>query len=294
MTNETAKLAVVSNKSFQASPAVNLQHYDISSALQTSLEFNDLISIFSNKIQSIVPHNSVEYHNVEFEQSFKRGAEGRHSCNYALQIEEQKLGELKLTRSQRFGKHELLLLESLLCCLIYPLKNATLLHQAQQKAYTDPLTLTHNRSAFNDMLHREMQRAERSQRALSLIFVDIDHFKSINDHYGHDCGDRMLTAVAGKIKDSIRGCDAVFRFGGEEFVILLTDTDQQEAATIAERIRSGIEAHTLAYDMEPLSVTASLGVSSLKSHDTSETFIKRADNGMYKAKRQGRNRVCIN
>lgn len=293
MTERTAELAIVSNKSFQASHAVNLHHYDISSALQTTLEFSELISIFCNKIQATIPHNSLEYLNSEFNQEFKRGVIGRHSCSYALQVEDQQLGELKLTRSQRFSKKELEMLESLLCCLIYPLRNATLFHQALQKAYTDPLTQTHNRAAFNDMLSREIKRASRGGQKLSLIFIDIDHFKLINDEHGHDCGDFALTAVASSVKDSVRGSDIVFRYGGEEFVVLLSDTNKEDAAIIAERIRSNIESHTLAYGIAILNITASLGVSSLEADDDMEKLIKRADSGMYKAKQSGRNRVCL-
>jgi len=292
MKEKAAELAVVSNKSFQASTVVNLHHYDISSALQTTLEFNELISIFCNKIQATIPHSSVEYINGEFNLEFKRGVIGRHSCSYALQVEEQQLGELKLTRAQRFSKDELNMLESLLCCLIYPLRNATIFQQALQKAYTDPLTQTHNRAAFNDTLQREILRANRCEQPLSLIFADIDHFKAINDEHGHECGDRALAFVARKIKESVRGSDVVFRYGGEEFVILLADTTPDKAVIIAERIRASLENHTLAYDMSALNITLSLGVSALQTTDSANDFIKRADAAMYEAKQQGRNRVC--
>ena len=293
MKEKAAELAIVSNKSFEASTAVNLHHYDISSALQTTLEFNELIAIFCNKIQATLPHNSVEYVNEEFNLEFKRGVIGRHSCSYALKVEEQQLGALKLTRSQRFSKDELKMLESLLCCLIYPLRNATLFHQALQMAFTDPLTKTHNRAAFNDTLLREINRASRGDQNLSLIFVDIDHFKLINDEHGHDCGDLALASVASWVKNSVRGCDTVFRYGGEEFVIILADTNQTDAAIIAERVRSSIESHTLAYGMDILNITASLGLSSLQKNDTPESLIKRADTAMYQAKQSGRNRVCL-
>lgn len=292
MKEKAAELAVVSNKSFEASTAVNLHHYDISSALQTTLEFNELISLFCNRILATIPHNSVEYSNAEFNLEYKQGIVGRHSCCYALKVEDQQLGELKLTRTQRFSKEELKMLESLLCCLIYPLRNATLFHKALQMAYTDPLTQTQNRAAFNDMLHREIKRAQRGNLSLSLLFVDVDHFKDINDEHGHECGDLALSSVANWITESVRACDSVFRYGGEEFVILLVDTEQEEARVIAERVRSGIDSHTLAYGMSVLNITASLGVSALQASDNPETFVKRADAAMYKAKQAGRNRVC--
>lgn len=293
MSEKVTQLAVVSNKTFAATTAVNLHHYDISSALQTTLEFDELIHIFSKRIEATIPHSSVEYNNAEFDLDFQRGVVARHSCSYALKVEDQQLGQLRLTRTQRFSKEELTMLESFLCCLIYPLRNATLFHQAIKMAFTDPLTRANNRTAFNDTVMRDMKRALRGGLPLTLIFIDIDHFKAINDEYGHDCGDMALASVANWIRECARGSDTVFRYGGEEFVILLGDTDLQGAAIMAERIRSNIEAHTLAYGMDVLNITASLGVSQLREDDSLEGFIKRADQAMYRAKRQGRNQVCL-
>lgn len=293
MKNRSAELAIVSNRTFSASTAVNLQHYDISSALQTTLEFDELIAIFCNKIQDAIPHNGAEYTNDEFNIEFFRGLAARHSCSYALKVEDQQLGELKLLRSQRFSKDDLKMLEGFLCCLIYPLRNATLFQQALKSAYTDPLTKANNRAAFYDCLQREIKRANRANQPFSLIFVDIDYFKSINDDYGHDCGDLALASVARWMMESVRGSDAVFRFGGEEFVVLLSDTNLEGAAVIAERIRADIESHTLAYGMEVLNITASLGVSTLNGDDHPDSLVKRADAAMYQAKRQGRNRVRL-
>jgi diguanylate cyclase (GGDEF)-like protein len=184
-------------------------------------------------------------------------------------------------------------LEALLCCLIYPLKNATLYHQALKMAYTDPLTQTNNRASFEDSVKREMSLAARGDKSLSVIFLDIDHFKTINDYYGHACGDVALSSVAKWIKESLRASDLVFRFGGEEFVILLSDTDINGAKLLAERIRISIEQHTLAYDMSAIKITASLGVSGLQVNDTVDSFIGRADDAMYQAKRSGRNQVVL-
>lgn len=286
-------LAVVSNKSFAASTAVNLHHYDISSALQTTLEFDELIAVFCNKILNTIPHTGYQYINDEFELNFARGIMARHTCAYVLKVEDQQLGELKLTRSQRFSKDELKTLESLLCCLIYPLRNATLFKQALRMAYTDPLTKTNNRTAFNDTLIREIKRCDRTNQHLSLIFVDIDHFKIINDQYGHECGDLALSSIATRLLANVRGSDAVFRYGGEEFVVILNDTDLSTASMIAERIRKDIENHSFAYGMEVLNVTASLGVASLQGNDNCDSLVKRADSAMYQAKQQGRNRVCV-
>jgi len=291
MANKSANLAIISNNTFEATKAINLDNYDISSALQTTLEFNELIAIFSSKIANKIPHSAYVYINPEFDLEIKSGVFTRHSCNYALKVEQQQLGELKLMSNHRFSDADLQVLETMLCCLIYPLKNATLFHQALKMAYTDPLTQTHNRASFNDSISREMSLAVRNAKNLSVIFFDIDHFKTINDTYGHDCGDTTLALSAKWIKENLRDSDIVFRYGGEEFVILLSDTDAHGAELLAERIRASIEHHTIAYGMEAVKITASLGVSTLRENDTIESFIKRADDAMYTAKKRGRNQV---
>jgi hypothetical protein len=136
-TNET-KLTVISNKTFEATKNISLNYHDISSALQTTLEFNKLISTFSNHIMGMVPHSAYSYVNLEMAQGIKKGVFTKHSCSYALQFEVQQLGELTLMRNEMFGNAELELLETLLCCLIYPLKNATLYHKALKMAKVEP------------------------------------------------------------------------------------------------------------------------------------------------------------
>jgi hypothetical protein len=156
MTKISSNLEIIGNNTFEETKFVNLKNrYDIISALQTTLEFNKLIPIFSSKIESIIPHSAFVYINTEFDLEIKKGVFTRHSCSYALKIENQQLGELKLMRNHRFDEVEIKLLETLLCCLVYPLKNATLFHQALKMAYTDPLTQTNKRASFNDFIERE-------------------------------------------------------------------------------------------------------------------------------------------
>jgi len=291
MSKKLTNLAIISNNTFELKKTTSLQHYDISSALQTTLEFNKLIAVFSEKIADLIPHSAYVYSNPDFDLEVVSGVFTRNFCNYALKFEDQQLGELKLMRNYRFSESEMQLLESLLCCLIYPLLNATKYQQALKMAYTDPLTQVNNRTSFNDTLKREMSFADRNSKNLALVFLDIDHFKAINDNHGHEFGDITLTSVAKWIKENLRGSDIVFRFGGEEFVILLSNTDLTGAKLLAERIRHSIESHTLAFGMETVKVSASLGVSVLRSDDSLESFVKRADQAMYTAKHSGRNRT---
>ncbi len=291
MNGKSANLAIITNNTFEATKAINLHHYDLSSALQTTLKFPELIAIFCSKIANKIPHSAYAYTNKEFDLEVKSGVFTRHSCNYALKVEHQQLGELTLMNNHRFSESDLQLLETMLCCLIYPLRNATLFHQALKLAYTDQLTQANNRASFNDSINREISLATRNIKKLSLIFFDIDHFKAINDTYGHDCGDITLASSAKRIKENLRDSDIFFRYGGEEFVILLSDTDANGAEFLAERIRASIEQHTIAYGMDIIKITASLGVSTLRDNDTRESFVMRADKAMYTAKHNGRNRV---
>jgi diguanylate cyclase (GGDEF)-like protein len=291
MSNKSANLAIVVNNTLETKVPLNLQHYDIASALQTTLDFNELINIFSSKVQNVIPHSGFEFVHKEFDLNIKKGIVTKHACTYTLKIEEQELGVLKLMRGQRFSSAEIKQLETLLCSLIYPLKNAAQFRHAVRMAYTDPLTKVNNRAAFNDTVNREYQLAKRTGRELSLIFLDIDHFKRLNDTHGHECGDIALASVAEWIKQALRASDIVFRYGGEEFVVVLCDTNLTGAAVIAERIRKEINTHTLAYGLNVLELSASLGVSTLRSDDTTASFVQRADHAMYIAKQSGRNQV---
>ncbi|MGR9053300.1 MAG: GGDEF domain-containing protein [Gammaproteobacteria bacterium] len=293
MPQKTANQVVTHNGTFEAARSTNLHHYDIIIALQTTLDFGELINIFSNKIQSLVPHSGYTYRNDEFGMAFQNGIETRNALNYQLNVENRPLGELKFMRRKKFSVSEIELLETLLCTLIYPLRNASLLQLAVNRAQTDPLTHTRNRRAFHEAVQEEINLAHRNDKPLGLIFLDIDHFKTINDRYGHDCGDYALTEIAKRIKESVRSNDPIYRYGGEEFVIILREVGTDGMLALAERIRKNVERHVLSYGVETLSVTVSVGLSLLRCGDRIDDLIGRADRAMYRAKKSGRNRVAI-
>ena len=157
-------------------------------------------------------------------------------------------------------------------------------------ATTDSLTGTLNRREGLRILTYEMDRAKRYATPLSVAIFDIDHFKRINDTFGHDVGDDVLKAVSQLAKDNIRAVDSIARWGGEEFLILLTQTDLSAARTVAEKLHQAMET----YRFDALdSMTASFGVTEFTSTDDSRSLLKRADMALYKAKRGGRNRVDV-
>lgn len=157
---------------------------------------------------------------------------------------------------------------------------------------TDGLTGLYNRRHFDSMVEREFLRSKRYDGDLSLAIVDIDFFKNINDKYGHLCGDYVLKEVAYMILDNFRKTDLVFRYGGEEFVVLLTETDINGSVVPLERLRKRIEEYPFKFNGEGLKLTISIGVADNLVESTQE-LIDNADKALYEAKGGGRNRVIV-
>lgn len=163
----------------------------------------------------------------------------------------------------------------------------------KEQVRTDALTGLYNFRFFSDALPLEMERASRSCQPLSLIVLDLDHFKVFNDRWGHEVGNRALSHVARSIALTIRKLDFACRFGGEEFVILLPNTDLRQAMSVAERLREIIANTPLMQEQGSISITASLGVDEYRGNhsDSPEGFLERVDAWLYQAKHAGRN--CV-
>ncbi len=159
---------------------------------------------------------------------------------------------------------------------------------------TDPLTLVYNRRFMTEMLGKELQRADRKGGYLSMVMLDIDHFKPVNDQYGHQNGDQVLVTVAELSRIGLRSYDFVARYGGEEFVLILPETGHKDALKIAERLRDRIQLHPFKNELSGLKITVSMGVATYPVDliTTVADLIRGADEAMYRAKAAGRNRVC--
>jgi two-component system cell cycle response regulator len=163
-----------------------------------------------------------------------------------------------------------------------------------EAAITDGLTGLHNRRYMESHLSTLVEQAAARGKPLAVLVLDIDYFKSINDSYGHDAGDDVLREFAIRIRKSIRGIDLACRYGGEEFVIVMPETDMAVAATVAERLRRRIatEPFPIARGERSIEVTISVGLAALERvDDNAANILKRADQALYRAKRDGRNRV---
>ena len=174
------------------------------------------------------------------------------------------------------------------------LERARLFQEVQSLALTDPLTGLQNRRSLFEVGRVEFARVHRMNRAFCCMMLDLDHFKQVNDTYGHPVGDQVLREFARRCKTSVREVDLVGRYGGEELVILLPETDRKTAMHVAERLRSSIAAAPIRFADGEIAMTVSIGVAS-KDENTLhlETLIARADQAMYIAKHKGRNLVAM-
>lgn len=163
--------------------------------------------------------------------------------------------------------------------------------QTKQLSITDALTNLYNRRYFETTFAREFARAKRYNSQLSLVVVDIDWFKKINDTYGHSCGDYVLRELSWLMAENFRQTDIIFRYGGEEFVILLTETDGNSAIIPVERLRRAVEDNKFKFKGVELNVTISAGISSNKDVNEVSQMFDNADKALYQAKEEGRNRV---
>jgi two-component system cell cycle response regulator len=171
----------------------------------------------------------------------------------------------------------------------------SMLHHVESLAITDPLTGLFNRRRFDDVLKREFAVTKRYPTSLSCLMVDVDHFKRINDLYGHEAGDRVLRGVASRLSSRLREVDTAARFGGEEFAVLLPQTPKQGATIVAERIAGVVRREHFEFTDGSASVTVSVGVAESRDVTGSapEALIKAADTALYLAKSRGRDQVVV-
>ena len=281
-----AELANTNNDNISAALRLN-------TVLQTTLDIGSLIKLFADELIILMPFDGFTYRNATHDIDINFGKAGRHKCSYRLIVGDENLGEVTITRRRKFQDRETVLVEHLLVGLVCPLRNALTYLSAVRAAQKDPLTGINNRAAMDSALTREIEMARRHRTPLSLIVMDIDKFKSINDTYGHTTGDEIIKAFTKVVDGIIRKTDMLFRYGGEEFVVIMSNTGRDGSMLLAERIRRGIERMEVLVPQRRSPVTVSLGVASLNGKEDGKALFKRADQALYQAKASGRNCVCL-
>ena len=208
----------------------------------------------------------------------------------------QMFGLLVLYRAKGrpLGKDQVQALYASINHLSLALKNAALFSQVKIRADHDGLTRIHNRRAFDERLIDELRRHQRYNHSLSLLMVDIDHFKGIHDRYGHLVGDHVLREVGRILSETLRSTDFTARYGGEEFVVILPQTSEEQSRILAERLRGMIAEAQFVHNGEAFSITVSIGVATMQPGALTKRkeLLEKADKALYQAKHLGRNQVC--
>ncbi len=280
-----------------AEPASNTQHRQLAASLRlantlhSSLDLNEVLRLFARELQREFAIKGLHYGEERLGIAIEIAESGIHRCQYRLEGDGNELGLLQLSRDKRFTKRELERIELMIGCLVPALRNALQYMSAMQTATRDALTQVGNRVALEITADREIAMARRTGQPTAILVLDIDHFKNINDQYGHSAGDNVLIDVAQRLRENCREVDSIFRYGGEEFVVLLSQTEEIGAAAIAERIRAAIANMTTEYQQHAIKITASIGIACLNRGEALAAWFERADSALYLAKKAGRNRV---
>jgi diguanylate cyclase (GGDEF)-like protein len=309
---ETMSIAVRSNEtlsaaraaaprllSLEGAAALRLPEpaWQLSVLLQTTLDTEKVIALFARELARHVPHDSFSYQHPEMALSVVQGAPARNTASYRLLLEDRQLGEITITRGKRFSDAEVELVETLISGLLFALRNALMYREALDSAHKDPLTGAANRAALEAALKREISLSQRHKLPLSVLLLDIDKFKRINDTHGHAIGDKVLQMLTRAVTDCIRSTDVLARYGGEEFVVVLPGTETFGAELLANRILAHLDEQACAVKagkgQDEIYFTASIGVTSLKAKDTATKLVDRADQAMYAAKQEGGSRVRV-
>lgn len=263
--------------------------YRMLTRLQTTLDLDKILTLFHEESSEVVAHCGLLYTHEAQQLQLSVGNVELHSCSYRLITQGDNLGEIVLYHNARFSESDLDMIETLLSTLLCPLRNALLYRAAIDASMTDPLTGAGNRLAMMTTLTHELNLARRYDHELSVLVMDIDKFKKINDTEGHAAGDNVLRELVRLINKINRNTDLCYRYGGEEFVVVLSKTDKYGAMVIAERLRDAVAGLRICAESGPLQVTVSIGVASFAQPDSTEDLLNRADKAMYKIKNEGGN-----
>ena len=274
-----------------------LRLHSISSEYKVSKQAGDLISmsdLLDNITQSNHPVIMSDNSNEEIWDTWGIHKETRTWMAAPMKVFDRNIGCITLENRQidAYNENAIKLVQALANEAAIALENARLFKELELLSTIDPLTGLHNRRHFNAAAVLEFERSTRYDLPLSAIMMDIDHFKNVNDTYGHATGDEVLVRLAALCKKSVRLTDIVARFGGEEFCFLLPQTTLIPARDLAERLRAALAELRFESGTGEFTVTASFGVSNrLNSNDSLKNLLDRSDQALYEAKGTGRNKV---
>ncbi|MBK5967036.1 GGDEF domain-containing protein [Thiocystis minor] len=290
---ETPRLTLVSSVEPPVrQPSEAIDPIQFLQAISASLELDQVLNTFSGFLYDLVAQSGWEYRYAESDLELSGGKPDRHRLEYALTLNGQEMGTLKLMRGRRFSETDQVRIEGLLGLAAQSLHNALRFYDMSQQLERDPLTGLGNRRALTLQGAQWLADNIRQKHPLSMLVMDLDRFKTVNDNHGHPVGDRLLCALANTLREVTRASDLCVRIGGDEFVVLLPRTDLSDAMECAERIRRAVAQIAIATATgEQVNASVSIGVATYRHGMDLEQLYHQADSALYAAKRAGCNRV---
>lgn len=289
LTSESGYLNPITNQAISGlNEDVTLDISYLSEQLHASLDINRVLQTFSDEAACFVQLSGIRFQCESLCVETKQFLQGIYEHITEISLEGKTLGYLTYAAYREIGPKEAKILHHMQSKLVLPLRNALQFNLLQQQAMKDHLTNLGNRASFDEQFELAIERANKNQNGISLILLDLDHFKLANDTFGHAEGDRVLQEFAQLIKLSVRRTDVAFRFGGDEFAIILDSVDQDIASKVALRVQNLMSCSNL---MEKTAVSCSIGFATWQPDETSKQLFRRADHALYQAKFNGRNQL---
>lgn len=266
---------------FQQSEQQSQRNLALLKQLQTTLDVKELINIFAVEVAKYLDFTGVYFKHLDINATAKDSRQAKAERQFELKLNGQFFGIITYAVNIPISMTNDKVLTELHELLINPLNNAVQYHQAMQLAMQDSLTQLGNRRSFDEQIKRAMAQATRRHTLVGLIFCDLNKFKAVNDSFGHAMGDNVLIHFAKALRQSVRDTDYVFRFGGDEFAIIVTDATKPSLTVIEQRIY-----HTMSQDilLAKYHVTCSLGLAFMNRADDVSSFFLRADQALYSQK----------
>jgi len=260
--------------------------------MQATLNTGVLVSRLFNWLGEQLPVVGIEYIYPDEHIELRSGESRQHSAHYVLRLEQRYLGEITLSGSKRMAEGQLYVLEQAMGVFVHYLKNALDYLELEKVAFRDSLTSVMNRTALDELLPKEVDRAQRYDYELSVMMVDIDHFKEINDRVGHLGGDQVLCEVSRVMRTNLRSSDLIFRYGGDEFLVIMPSTNLAGARTAAGQIMTAVKERPVAANGREVEPRMSIGVVSRQLGESPDELLLRVDDALYDAKKTGRDCIC--
>lgn len=249
--------------------------------LQTTLELDAIISKYAMEASKYVDFAGLFFESDDTVVTLRGSREGKTARQFTLMHDGEFLGMLTFALNSSMPSTQIKILEELNHYLIHPLKNALMYKKAVLLAMQDGLTGLGNRRYFDEQLKRAMHHANRHQSCVGIIVADLNKFKAVNDTYGHAVGDKVLIHFANALRQSVRDSDSLFRFGGDEFAVLVESASKESLDVIYQRIQHNVANESY---LSKYNVSCSLGATFMNRADTEQSFFERADQALYRKK----------